>query len=697
VPAPTECFLDSATRDFGDNAELQIIARRELEEAILNAPEAGDSLDAMRARFDAVDARPGKFRAWLLAAMAVTSLALFAWNVCYFYTKRHEVEWIESAGSLMPYDIPAENLTVGLTPSQKLLLLGDPEALPEGNRMKALWQSDPGNPIFFAEHARTWVAKCKSMPVELWETARRLDPDNGYFHYLAATVAADKCVEDIDKPRKKGEPPPLNEYRILDEARWNQALDHLHAAAAAPAFQSHEKELLLRRLELLPVPVDILSNTPKSDYIFGGGRTTISDFSLYRVVSAKAEACLKQSDREGFLKLVETWDRLLPRLSESSRPLLMRTLILRGFAGAPLDNFIAAAEGLDLPELAGKLRSRKELLAQEHSPIQQAIRNDEAKRQVKLHGGLFQEYYFYPGIPREEEMRASRLAEYALMDRVAALAGWTIFAFMTLSVACYRFRASGVLKRVSRRLSHLVTQRDLLQVAAGGNLLPFMLSLAVIHFTPLGGRGWNFHAHGGLIVVGQLLAVVLLMLLVPMVLARRQLSCRAGRLGLHSGSSTFGWLAVAACVFAIPVFYIAQWVTVPERLMGSDSFLGASSFIDLDPGEASAPGRIWLRVAIGLLAAAAAYGAVTLLRSLFCRRQHLLRRVILSRMLVLPYVSGTLLFALAMPTYHTVERFWFARDATVKFLPEDFGLTPAEARLQQLDQEQILGVLERGH
>ena len=31
VSNPSERFLDAATRSFGDNAELQIIARRELE------------------------------------------------------------------------------------------------------------------------------------------------------------------------------------------------------------------------------------------------------------------------------------------------------------------------------------------------------------------------------------------------------------------------------------------------------------------------------------------------------------------------------------------------------------------------------------------------------------------------------------------------------------------------------------------
>lgn len=694
VPTPPERFLDAATRTFGDNAELQIIARHELEEAISDAPDASDSFEDMRATLDAEDTRPSRFSKWLFAVIALASLALFTWTLWWFYSKRHEIHWIESAGSFAAYDVPAEKLTGGLSPSQRLLLLGDPEASPEGNRMKRLWQSDPGNRIYFAEHARHWVAKSKSMPAELGDAARQIDPDNGYFHYLAAAVAADKCVEEIKKPLKKGTPLTPKEYRILDEPRWNQTLDHLHAAAAAPTFQSHEKEILLPRLELLPVPGDILSSIPKVDYLFGGGRPSISDAILPRVVATKAQECLKQGDREAFLKLVETWDRLLPRLFEVNRPMLIRNLLLRAFASAPLENFIATADGLNLPELAADLRTKKEKLNPDNAPVRMAMRNDQAKNHVALHGGLFQQYFYYSETPPDEGMRPGRLAEYAMMDRVAALAAWIILALATLLVGLYRFRASGAVKRVSHRLSPLVTHRDLLQIVAGGVLLPFVIWLVVIHFTPLGGREWNFHAHGGIIVVGQLLAAIFLVLLIPLILARRRLSRRAGRLGLHAGSSVFGWLAVSACILAIPLFYVSQRVMIPTPLMGSGGIF-ESSFVNLDPGEAGYPGRVWLWVAIGLLAFAAAYGIVTLLRSLFSQRKHLLRRVILSRVLVPSYLAGTLLFALSMPAYHAVERFWFARDETSAFLPEYFGLTKIEALLLEQDSRQLRGILEK--
>jgi hypothetical protein len=52
------------------------------------------------------------------------------------------------------------------------------------------------------------------------------------------------------------------------------------------------------------------------------------------------------------------------------------------------------------------------------------------------------------------------------------------------------------------------------------------------------------------------------------------------------------------------------------------------------------------------------------------------------------------MFAMAMPLYHAFERHWFVRDTTVTFLPENWGLTPAEAELVRLDVAQIRKVLE---
>lgn len=696
MPDPADAFLDAAVRSFDDNAELQVIARRELEETLHHAPDRGEPLVALARRFDRADARPRRRTRLVVATAAVGSVVLAVWTLAGLYSQRHEFLWLRGMMSWDwdLHDIPADKIARGLSPQDRLLLLGDPEAKPAGDRMKRLWESDPVNPAYLAEHARWQLKEEKTLPPELLAEALRLEPDNGYIHYLAAIAESPGAVKAVDQPRKRGEPRPPKLYEITDEAKWRKTLDHLQAAASAPRFDGYENELLSRRLPLLPPADDILSIAPRCQYLFGNDMVNVNGFSLHEVISAKAQACRTQGDREAFFKLVESWDRLIDRLRENGRLTLINLLVLRGSAGAPLDDFISTAEDVDLPDMTARLRERKERLSRDHSPLRRAISLEEGKRHAALHGSLFNQQTFRLEMPHEEDLRPGRLAEYALMDRLAAIAGWSVFALAVLVAALYRFRGSALVRRLSGRLAMLAGPGDLLRVALVGVVLPYLLALAVIHFTPLGSRAWSLSTQGGSILAGQLASVLLVMLLLPPLVARTYLTRRAARVGLAAGRPFVGWLAVTAAGAALPVFGLAQSVTLPEPLMEGIHFMSGRSVIELDPGRARHPGQVWLWAGAGLLAIALLIGIVGVVRSLFSRRVHLFRRLVMARLVFPAYVAGGLMFATAMPLYHAIERHWFVRDTTITFLPENWGLTPAEAELARQEVAQIREVLE---
>jgi hypothetical protein len=694
MPDPADAFLDAAVRCFDDNAELQVIARRELEELVQRAPDRGDSLDALARRLDRADAGPCHRRLIVVGSALVVSAVIAVWTLTGFYSQRDELLWLRAMASLDLHEMPADKIAHGLSPQDRLLLMGDPEARPAGDRMKRLWESDPANPAYLAEHARWQVKEEKSLPPELLAEALRLEPDNGYIHYLAAIAESPGAVESIDIPRKRGMPRPPAVYEITDEAKFRNTLDHLHAASSAPRFEGYEDELLSRRLPLLPPANDILSIAPRCHYLFGNEIVNVNGFRLHDVISAKAQACRTQGDREGFLKLVECWDQLIGRLTADGRLTLMNLLILRSSASVPLDDFISTAEILELPDMAARLRERKEKLSRDHSPLRKAMGFEEAKKQAALHGSFFNQQVFRLEFPREEDMRPGRLAEYALMDRVAAIAGWAVLALAALAVALYRFRASAFVRRLSGRLAMLAGPRDLLRVALVGAMLPWLLVVAFIHFTPLGSRAWSLSSQGAAILAGQLLAVLLVVLLLPPLVARGFLIRRAARAGLVAGRPGAGWVAVIAAGAALPVFGLAQWMTLPEPLMEDFDYWLGSSIIELDPGEARFPGQGWQWAGTGLLGIALLVVLSGVLRSLFSRRSHLLRRLVMARLVFPAYAAGALMFAIAMPLYHAVERHWFARDTTMTFLPENRGLTPAEAELVRQEAAQIRGVLE---
>ena len=320
MPDPADAFLDAAVRSFDDNAELQMIARRELEEAIRSSPDQGDSLNTLQRRFDEADARPRPRAGIGNIVIAIVSLAVFGGSIAMLLAKRDEILWLRGMTSFDVQEMPPEKIARGLAPADRLLLLGDPDASPSGDRMRSLWQSEPANPAYLAEHARWQVKEEKALAQELFDEALQLEPDNGYIHYLAAVVGASRCVEEMAEPRERGKPRPLATFKIVDEARWQRVLDHLHAATAATRFEGYDRKLLHQRLKLLPEPEDILSLAPTCDYLFGSGSMNVNGFALPELVSAKAQECLKQGDRDGFLKLMKSWDHLVTRLLETDRP-----------------------------------------------------------------------------------------------------------------------------------------------------------------------------------------------------------------------------------------------------------------------------------------------------------------------------------------------------------------------------------------
>ncbi len=694
MPDPADAFLDTAVRSFDDNAELQVIAKRELQDALHHAPDRGEPLDALARRFNRADAKPRHRWRLVLGSAAGISVALAVWTLAGLYSQRDEFLWLRGMMSWDLHEMPVDKIARGLPPQDRLLLMGDPEARPAGDRMKRLWESDSTNPAYLAEHARWQVKEGKSLPPELLAEALRLEPDNGYIHYLAAIAESPGAVKSLDVPRKRGEPRPPTIYEVTDDAKWRKTLDHLHAAAMAPRFEGYENELLSRRLSLLPPPEDILSIAPLCHYLFGNDIVTVTGFSLPEVICAKAQACRTLGDREGFLKLVENWDRLTGRLMENGRLTMMKLVILRGSARGPLDDFISTAVDLGLPEVAARLEERKEKLSRDHSPLRKSISFEEVKRHAALHGSLFNQETFRLEMPREEDLRPGRLAEYALLDRLAAIAGWGVLSLAAFAAVLYRFRGSALARRLSGRLAMLAGPRDLLRVALVGVVLPYLLALAVIHFTPLGSRAWSLSTQGGSILVGQLASVLLVMLLLPPLVARTYLTRRAARVGLAAGRPVAQWLAVTAASAALPVFGLAQWVILPKPLMEGGDFLSGRSMIELDPGRASDPGQVWLWTGAGLLAITLLIAIAGILRGLFSQRRNLLRRLVMARLVFPAYVAGALMFAMAMPVYHAVERHWFALDTTMTFLPENWGLTPAEAELVRQEVAQIRKVLE---
>lgn len=681
MPDPADAFLAAAVRSFDDNAELQMIAKRELAVLLEDAPVAAGTLAEATGRFDEVDRKgEGIWGKWCVSAMLLTLVGALVWSGFGFHQDRKELRCLKKLDEYRMRDVRTARLSVGL-PLKDALLLNKDAGL--------LWQSDRRDPVLFGNHLLLQWRLQGKLPTDVLDKAEEVDPGNGFHSFLAAAERSGG-VNQVRQSRMRGADPLVPAWQIKDEARWLECLRLLEQAATAPRFESYQRDLLRRRLEVLPVAGDVLEQVTVRSYLASLGKISMS-FRLGSDVAARAEQCLKEGDAEGLRQLIDTWDKLCGAMLNDVDGLVLTPTELRYFARAPLRNFIASAEGLGMEEEARSLRQKMLRLTGLFFQKPAAPLSEEAEKRMRSHSGNLAyhvlEWVGWESVPEEQDLRPGRLADHELMNRVVAFVLSFLLVIICAGVALYRFRSTTFARRMSQRISVLLTPADFAWIIGAGVLLPYLFLQAVSRLTPLGGRDWSFIAHGGMITVGQHLAAALLMLLLPVLLGSWRAGRRTGLPGMKSRRSVAGWTAVLGGFLAVPMFGIALLANSSSGMLFSADWTNSFSanFLELDPFEVAAPGFAWILNAVLLLGLM----IVTLiglgLRSVFTRRHRLLRRLVASRALVPAYACGALLFSLESQLCHVAERHWVSQDRLLMPRPDLPG--PTELEFQEVERD----------
>ena len=682
MPDPADAFLDAAVRSFDDNAELQMIARREMAVLLEEAPVAAGTLAEATRRFDEVDRKGGGIWGnWCVSAMLLTLVGALVWSGFGFYQDRKEIRCLKKFDDYRMRGVRFDRLSVGL-PLKDALLLNSNSGL--------LWESDRRDPLLFANHLlKKWEGE-RALPPDILDQAEQVDPGNGFHSFLAA-AASSGGVSSIRQSRVSGAPPPIPQWQIKDEALWLECLRLLEQAAAAPRFESYQRDLIRRRLEVMPAAGDVLDQVTVRSYFAHLGENDFRyGFGLGPNVAAKAERCLIERDAEGLRKLMGIWDKLCGAMLNDFDGLVLTSSEVSYLAGTPIRNFIASAEGLGMEEEARTLQQKMQRLSDRYrkpAPPQ----SEEAEKRMRSHSGnLHYQVLAWVGwesAPEEPDLRAGRLADHELMNRVVAWVLSFLLVLVCAGVALYRFRSTTFARRMSQRISVLLTPADFAWIIGAGVLLPFLFLQAVSRLTPLGGRDWSFIAHGGMITVGQHLAAALLMLLLPVLLGSWRAGRRTGLPGMKSRRSVAGWTAVLGGFLAVPMFGVALLANSSSGLLFSATWTNSfgTNFLELDPFEVEPPGYAWISNAVLLLGLIIVALIGLGLRSVFPLRHRLLRRLVASRALVPAYACGALLFSLASQLCHVAERHWVAQERLLMPRPDLPG--PTELEFQEVERE----------
>ena len=212
METPQYRLIEAAVRPLSDNAEMEHAATHLLGEVV--RPDSPGAEAAIR-RWAAVDSQTRgmiwKSVLWIL--LAVVSIGV---GVRDFREVSRYVAWRGSVGGVMGSSMPEPDAAFGrgLSAEQKLLF-GDDLKLP---RKKALWHLDPDNPAHFAEYAVEYATEFKTLPPDFLEIARRLDPENAWFTWFAASVEVKGALENKSAEHKEadGTVRVTDTWRVLD-------------------------------------------------------------------------------------------------------------------------------------------------------------------------------------------------------------------------------------------------------------------------------------------------------------------------------------------------------------------------------------------------------------------------------------------------------------------------------------------------
>lgn len=199
----SERFIAAAVRPLADNAEMQMMAGRELRHLLASRRPSANHDALLKDAATSLETAPSRvpWKTWLYALCAVVSI-LVAIPVIRDYQRLRLASWGlfamtdpfalalpgPSFGQTVNADV--EKLIGDFSPQQELLLFG---SRTEGGsvRFRALWDLDPENVAYFSQHFLTSIDGYDPSPPDpkdLLEAADRLDPGNAWFRYIAAAV-----------------------------------------------------------------------------------------------------------------------------------------------------------------------------------------------------------------------------------------------------------------------------------------------------------------------------------------------------------------------------------------------------------------------------------------------------------------------------------------------------------------------------
>lgn len=650
-------LLEAATRPLAANTEHQLTATHLLAQRIL--PDEAAAASAIT-RWASLDAKP-RFRHWhivfftLLIALSAAVIPSSARKSVFFVNLLRSDTYLSGAGLL---EI-STNETSSLTPSQKLLLHSGSLKRFGTEHAQKLWDTQPLNPAYFSLYAQAHFSEFKRLPPDFLETAHRLDPENAWFIYLAASVEAGDSVKKQTQIRKNKAQIIIPKWDVLDPAKFEKALTLLRSARDLPRCECYLATLTREVVSASPRRTHLESIATFLRVVNFPVSAKIKIQVLAHAIAAKAWLTSQTQNTTEFIELLRDSDALLEKLnlSEVSGPI--HELVTRAAAKTVHQNLTPAAESLGLTTEFSKLKETNDhLIKEDHDrKARREFDSDSLFRNsgfLETTGALSLEKFIADPLPlTDADVRPSRYRDYEHFSSICTILAWLLLICTTIGIWSYRFRAPEMTRHLSSRLASLLQLRDHAWILLCGIILPFLTIAAISRFTPLGGRELGLQTTKFYLPSVHFLQLLLLWITFTTLATRWRIRKRIGAFQLISQDR---WLTAASVcgLAAVPIF---GWAAITES-------------------------QVWaLAMAAALAAAPAIWIAVTATRSLLSHSDYFLPRQILSRSTLPAFMAATLIFLTLIPLFEMRQQHWFEQDTLFTPNPAFPGLTPYEYKI----------------
>ncbi len=622
-------LIEAAVRPLANDAEVMQSGKGFLA-TLTTIPARG--AEAALKRWDASDAKTGKATRRLLCYLLVT--AAFVVSLTFDISEFAGYERITGYTSYFRGYARQNQIDGTYTAAEKrLLLIGDVNQS-KSDLAKALWNSDPTNPAYFANYAVVYLSETDRLPAGFLETARRLDPENSFFLYLAA--ANEVRLVDMKFPGSV--------YWSAPKDRYDPALTILHDAGKLPRFDSYLIQLRRERIPLLSQ--NTLFEYRNSVYFLARTYPPNLDWErMNKAIALKSSLFADSGDKTGLIELSRDTDAFLRHMTHGQPELNEIPMLTGGRLSVVFEELASAAERLELFADAAKLQTKIDRLKQwdidrDASNYQIGGKPWQTKAGIAKSSEIQIEQALHPPVLTDHDVKPGRMFDHGVFAQICSYAVAAALGVMAMAVALFRFRSPPLVRGLSARMEVLLQPVDWMWLlAAVIPPLPYLMLIA--HLTKLGGYGTSFTETPIELSYGwtnppmaQFLGVLLMMLILSILVARWRLGIRAAAFGF---SNTRLWLGSLALLSAAAFIPLVGWAVVAES----------------KPGLVAA----WF-----LLGFPVAWLCGVACRAMICASAWLLHHTTASRVLVPTYVAGLFFLLIAMPFFKWNRQYWFERD-----------------------------------